>query len=201
MRGYLRNKKATEEAFAPQGWLRTGDIGHMIDGNKIFVVDRKKDLLKVRGWQVSPAEVENTILQHPLVLDAAIIGVEGTGNAEVARAYIVLRPDAVLAIEDLKRFIGQTLARYKIPEEFVYTDRIPKNATGKILRRVLREQANASQDYKAESPAASFGEPKTSKGPWRHVRNMSSGSIKTISSASRSFLRFLSWLRSMLLFT
>ena len=198
MRGYLRNEKATREAFDSQGWLRTGDIGHVVDGNKIFVVDRKKDLLKVRGWQVSPAEVENTILQHPSVLDAAVIGVEGTGISETARAYIVLRPAVVLPIEDLKRFIGQSLAKYKIPEEFVFTDRIPKNATGKVLRRVLREQANGSQDYKSESPAASFGEPR--KGPWQHVRNMSSGSIKTISSASKTFYRFLLWLRSMLLF-
>ena len=196
MLGYLHNEKATSEAFADDGWLRTGDIGQMFEDNKIFVVDRKKDLLKVRGWQVSPAEVENTILQHPAVLDAAVIGIENKDNTETPRAYIVLRPDAVLPIDELKRFIGQSLARYKIPEEFVFTDRIPKNTTGKILRRVLREQAS-SENYKPESPPASFGEPK--RGPWRHVRNMSSGSIKTISSASKSFLRFLSWLRSMLL--
>jgi acyl-CoA synthetase (AMP-forming)/AMP-acid ligase II len=197
MLGYMHNKKATEEAFDSQGWLRTGDIGQMIEGSKLFVVDRRKDLLKVRGWQVSPAEVENTILTHPCVLDAAVIGIAQEDETEIPRAYIVLRPDTVLLIDDLKRFIGQSLARYKIPEEFIFIDRIPKNATGKILRRVLKELAN-SENCKPESPPASFGEPKRRRS-WRHVREMSSGSVKTISMASRSLLRFLTWLRSMLL--
>jgi 4-coumarate--CoA ligase len=197
MLGYLRNEKATLEAFDRNGWLRTGDIGQLIENNKVFVVDRKKDLLKVRGWQVSPVEVENTILQHPAVLDAAVIGIEKGDESEASRAYIVLRPDALLPIEDLKRFIGQSLARYKIPEEFVFTDRIPKNATGKILRRVLREQA-AAEDHKPEVQPENFT--RSRRGPWRHVRSMSSGSIKTISSASRSVYRFFTWLRNMLLF-
>lgn len=200
MLGYLRNEKATEEAFDSQGWLRTGDIGQLFEGGKVFVVDRKKEMMKVRGWQVSPTEVENTILQHPAVLDAAVIGIENKYNTETPRAYIILRPDAMLPTEDLKRFIGHSLARYKIPEEFVFTDRIPKNATGKILRRVLREQAS-SEDYKCDTSPdtspASFGGSR--RGPWRHVRRLSIGSIKTISSASRSFFRFLSWLRGMIL--
>jgi 4-coumarate--CoA ligase len=197
MLGYLHNEEATKEAFDSHGWLRTGDIGQMIDGNKIFVVDRKKDLLKVRGWQVSPAEVENTILQHPAVLDAAVIGIEKEDESEIPRAYIVLHPDALLSVEDLKRFIEQSLARYKTPEEFVFIDRIPKNTTGKILRRILKEQA-ATEDHKPEIRHDSFAQ--GGRGPWRHVRNMSTGSIKTISSASRSVYRFFTWLRSMILF-
>lgn len=126
-----------------------------------------------------------------------MIGIVQEDETELPRAYIVLRPDTLLLDDELKRFIGQSLARYKIPEEFVFIDRIPKNATGKILRRVLKEMAN-SETCKPESPPASFGEPKRRR-PWRHVRQMSSGSIKTISMASRSLLRFLSWLRGMLL--
>ncbi|KIW08580.1 uncharacterized protein PV09_00544 [Verruconis gallopava] len=195
MLGYLANEAATREAFDNNGWLRTGDIGYRVDGNKIFVVDRKKDMIKVRGWQVSPAEVENTIVQHPSVLDAAVVGIEREDKSEMSRAYVVLAPGAELSIEELKTFIGQTLAKYKIPEEFEFTDRIPKNATGKILRRLLREQATV-EDTSPESPKESFCQP--SEGRWRHIRRMSAGSIKTISLVSRTIRLFLSWLKSVL---
>jgi acyl-CoA synthetase (AMP-forming)/AMP-acid ligase II len=140
MLGYLDNDKATLEALEGDNWVRTGDVGQLVDG-KVFVVDRKKDLIKVRGWQVSPAEVESVILQHPDVLDVAVIGVEPENNSgEVPRAYIVNRPESKLGLTELKAFAGKSLAKYKLPEEIIFVERIPKNSTGKILRRLLREE-------------------------------------------------------------
>ena len=141
MLGYVDNEAATTEAFDNNGWLRTGDIGHVRDGDKVYIVDRKKDLIKVRGWQVSPAEVENIIIQHPQVEDAAVIGIDMADHTgELPRAYIVLQPGQQLDSHELRRWTGERLSKYKIPEQIVFVKSIPKNPTGKILRRVLRDQ-------------------------------------------------------------
>lgn len=254
MLGYLHNEAATLAAINSEGWLNTGDIGHLQDGNQVFVTDREKDMIKLRCWQVSPVALEGVILQYHAVDDAAVIGIEKPdGSGEKARAYIIPHPGITLDIEDLKAFLRTQMARYKIPEEFVITNFIPKNPTGKILRRQLREQAAAeagnlddvskadksaeinpaglpvaetviiktdealnvagsaevipeavpqgSVDYKiAETSVARSLESKDEKsgGPWQRVRRMSNGSIRTISRASRSIQRFLSWLRSLL---
>jgi len=193
MLGYVNNEKATLEAFDTEGWLRTGDVGQIADGNKIFVVDRKKDLMKVRGWQVSPAEVEGTILHHPDITDAAVIGIElANHTGEIPRAYVVVRPGTQVTAAEVKAFVAKDLAKYKIPEEVVFVDRIPKNATGKILRRILREEA--VKYSKPEPSAASVKEGKAS-GPWRYARRVSDPA----SWASKSLVRLFSWLRSFFL--
>jgi acyl-CoA synthetase (AMP-forming)/AMP-acid ligase II len=177
MLGYVNNEKATLEAFDTEGWLRTGDVGQIADGNKIFIVDRKKDLMKVRGWQVSPAEVEGTILHHPDITDAAVIGIElANHTGEIPRAYVVVRPGTQVTAAEVK----------------VFVDRIPKNATGKILRRILREEA--VKYSKPEPSAASVKEGKAS-GPWRYARRVSDPA----SWASKSLVRLFSWLRSFFL--
>ncbi|KAF2395878.1 acetyl-CoA synthetase-like protein [Trichodelitschia bisporula] len=141
MLGYLRNEEASAAAWG-DGWLRTGDVGRE-EGGKVWVVDRAKDLLKVRAWQVSPAEVEGVILAHPGVADAAVVGVElGDGSGEVPRAYVVRAAGGGgVSAEEVRQWTGERLARYKVPEEVVFVDCIPKNPTGKVLRRVLREEA------------------------------------------------------------
>lgn len=187
MLGYLDNEKATMETLPGGGWVRTGDVGQYADG-KVWIVDRKKDLIKVRGWQVSPAEVESIILQHPDVLDAAVIGVElGNGTGDIPLAYVVLRPDTKLEPDELKAFVGQSLAKYKLPEEIRFVDRIPKNSTGKILRRVLREEA--SKGIKIEVSETSFDDsfPRTA---WQYLTIISA----RLSSASKSLGRLFSWL-------
>jgi acyl-CoA synthetase (AMP-forming)/AMP-acid ligase II len=193
MLGYLNNEKATLEALDGSGWLRTGDIGQIVDGNKVFVVDRKKDLIKVRGWQVSPAEVEGIILQHPEVVDAAVIGIDlANGVGDVSRAFVVLGEKSQLSEEDVKAFVGKSLARYKIPEEVVFVGSIPKNPTGKILRRILREEAMRASKAEVEGGALqSAGRRRT----WSSF----SGFTFKMSMASRSLGRFFSWLRALLL--
>lgn len=145
MLGYLSNPKATAETIDQSGWLASGDVGYLTDG-KCVIIDRKKELIKVRGWQVSPAEVEGALLQHPDVLDAAVIGVHSGEDAhEVARAYVVRKPGSLESCDKtIQAFLRQTLANYKVPEQIVFTDAIPKNSTGKTLRRVLRENVAAA---------------------------------------------------------
>ena len=139
MKGYLNNALATAEAFTTDGWLRSGDIGYFKDGNW-YVVDRTKDLIKVRGWQVSPAEIEAALLVHEDVVDAAVIGIPAfDGTGEVPMAFIVRKGDSSLDDSDIKDFLGSRLARYKRVEEVKFVDHIPRNPTGKILRRVLRD--------------------------------------------------------------
>jgi acyl-CoA synthetase (AMP-forming)/AMP-acid ligase II len=193
MLGYINNEKATNEAFDNDGWLNTGDVGQLTEGNKVFIVDRKKDLMKVRGWQVSPAEIESVIMQHPHVIDAAVVGIPlANHTGELPRAYVVVRPGNKVSERDLKAFLSKDLARYKMPEEFVFIDRIPKNGTGKILRRLLREQA--ATETKPEPCTLVLAE-STTRSSWRHLRSVS----MQASHIPKSIYGFFTWLRSLIL--
>jgi acyl-CoA synthetase (AMP-forming)/AMP-acid ligase II len=117
------------------------------DSKKWYIVDRKKELIKVRGFQVAPAELEAVLLGHPQIIDAAVIGVypSGVDGGELPRGYVVRRPGAEgakLTADEVKRYSGTRLARYKALEGgVVFVDAIPKNASGKIMKTTLREQA------------------------------------------------------------
>jgi acyl-coenzyme A synthetase/AMP-(fatty) acid ligase len=144
MLGYIDNPEATNEIFDEDGWVRTGDVGYFREG-KVFVIDRKKDIIKVRGWQVSPAEIEAVLLQHAHVIDAAVVGFRLAGGlGEAAKAFIVLEPGTETTTEQIKDFAGQKLAKYKVPQEVAFVHSIPKNPTGKILRRVLRQSGKVN---------------------------------------------------------
>ena len=143
MKGYLNNPTATAEAITEDGWVRSGDVGFVKEG-KWYVIDRTKDLIKVRGWQVSPAEIEASLLEHPEILDAAVIGMAARdGCGEVPQAFVVRKEDSNVEETDIKTFLGVRLARYKGVEEVQFVDKIPRNPTGKILRRVLRDSRRA----------------------------------------------------------
>ncbi|KAF1812719.1 4-coumarate-CoA ligase [Eremomyces bilateralis CBS 781.70] len=138
-RGYFRNPEATRDAFR-DGWFCTGDIG--VDrGGKFYVVDRKKELLKYKGLQIAPAELENTLITHPAILEAAVCGVADEGGSEVPRAYVVADQSKINE-QGVKDFIASRLAPYKqLRGGVVFVDVLPKNAIGKLLRRELRERA------------------------------------------------------------
>ena len=146
--GYYENEKANTESFTSDGWLKTGDVAYC-DGRtkKWYIVDRKKELIKVRGFQVAPLEIEGVLLSHSGIIDAAVIGVYPSRDAsEVPRAYVVRRPGLGdnLTEEDVKRYSSERLSKYKNLDGGVrFVDSIPKNATGKILKRVLKEEAQA----------------------------------------------------------
>lgn len=155
MMGYLNNPAATLEAFSKDGWVRTGDVGFIREG-KWYVVDRTKDLIKVRGWQVSPVEIEAALLEHDLITDAGVIGVAAKdGTGEVPIAFVVKSEDH-LQEDNVKAFLASRLSRYKGIDEVVFVDSIPRNPTGKILRRVLRDLRGASTTTTDQAVASAY---------------------------------------------
>ncbi|MCJ1432431.1 hypothetical protein MMC27_001787 [Xylographa pallens] len=141
--GYVGDPAATAALYATPGWVRSGDIASMRAG-RVYIVDRKKDLIKVRAWQVSPAELEAVLLLHPHVADVAVVGVpDATGvSGEVPHAFVVVHAGAdegSLQLRDIQAFMGTWLARYKCVEGVSFVPEIPRNGAGKILRRCLRE--------------------------------------------------------------
>ena len=159
-KGYFENEEANKETFDEEGYIRSGDIGY-VDGKTglWYIVDRSKELIKVRGFQVAPPEIEAVLLTHPGIADAAIIGVRArveTGERdERPRAYVVRKAAEEGAVEvqeeDVKELVASRLAKYKALDGGVrFVDSIPKNASGKILKRILRDWA---KDDMAKSSA------------------------------------------------
>ncbi|KAI0343749.1 AMP binding protein [Trametopsis cervina] len=148
MKGYLNNPKATAESITPDGWFKTGDIAIRDDEGYYYIVDRRKELIKYKGFQVAPAELEAVLLQHPEIADCAVVGVVSEAEAtELPRAYVVhakgLEPSqhAVFA-KQVQDWLKPRVARHKELRGGVFlTDIIPKSAAGKILRRELRDRA------------------------------------------------------------
>jgi len=141
MLGYRNDPEGTAAAFTEDGWLRTGDLGSIDEDGYIFLVDRAKDLVIVKGLNVYPREVEEVLLEHPSVADAAVIGVPDHTGDETLRAYVVLKEGASATPDELLGLFKDRLARYKTPRAVVLLDQMPTNTLGKTLKRVLREQA------------------------------------------------------------
>ncbi|KAB8226882.1 acyl--CoA ligase [Aspergillus alliaceus] len=144
--GYFNNPKANETSFDKDGWFHTGDIAFCDENTrKWYIVDRKKELIKVRGFQVAPPELEAVLLTHPLIVDAAVIGLRGVlPDSELPRAYVVRRPEVgdKLTEKEVQEYLGARLAKYKALTGGVkFVDAIPKNPSGKILKKVLKEEA------------------------------------------------------------
>ena len=138
MSGYLNNPKATAETIVGDGWLRTGDIGRVDEGGYFYIVDRLKELIKYKGYQVPPAELEAVLVSHPKVKDAGVIGVPMEDGGEAPKACVLC--DSDLDREELMAYVADRVAPYKRIREVEIVDEIPKSASGKILRRLLREQ-------------------------------------------------------------
>ncbi|PNS13908.1 4-coumarate--CoA ligase-like 7 [Sphaceloma murrayae] len=143
MLGYWKKEAATKETLTEDGWLKTGDIAYRDDNDRIFIVDRKKELIKVKGNQVAPAELEALLLDMEQVQDAAVIGVNRDGE-EYPRAYLVRKPGTKLEEGEVQAFMESRVAKHKrLTGGVVFRDEIPKNPSGKILRKILRDQAAA----------------------------------------------------------
>ncbi|PHH88498.1 hypothetical protein CDD83_7451 [Cordyceps sp. RAO-2017] len=139
-KGYHNNPEADKTAFTHDGWFRTGDVV-LVRGDLLYVIDRKKELIKYKGLQVAPAEVEGVLCAHPGVADAAVVGVP-QGDTEVPRAYVALAPGArgALSEADLVDFVrGRVAAHKQLRGGVVLVDAVPRSASGKILRKNLRE--------------------------------------------------------------
>ncbi len=137
MRAYWNDPEATAQACTASGWLRTGDCGHMRDGY-LYITDRLKDQIVSGGENVYPAEVERVLVQHPAVADCAVIGVPDAKWGETVKACVVLRPGAEAAAAELISFCREHLAHYKCPRSVDFHDALPRNASGKVLKRELR---------------------------------------------------------------
>ncbi len=151
MSGYYQDPEATALTLV-DGWLRTGDLGMKDDEGYVTIVDRLKELIKTKGFQVAPAEIEHILVGHPDIQDAAVIGEPHTEFGEVPVAYVVLRPGAALAPEAIIAYAADSVARYKRLARVVITDAIPRSLSGKILRRVLKDALALSHPAGAAPP-------------------------------------------------
>ncbi|XP_076442304.1 putative 4-coumarate--CoA ligase 1 [Babylonia areolata] len=142
MMGYYHNQQATDHMIDSQGWLHTGDLGYMREDGFVVIEDRLKELIKYKGFQVPPAELESLLLTHPAVQDVGVIGVPSEEVGELPRAYVVLKPDMAATETDIVSFVEQKVSSGKWLRGGVeFVEEIPKSPSGKILRRVLKARA------------------------------------------------------------
>lgn len=141
MKGYLNNPTATAETIVDGGWLRTGDIAHFDDEGYVYITDRLKELIKYKGFQVAPAELEAELLTHPDIVDAAVIGKPDDEAGELPMAFIVAAPGKDAPnLETVQAYLGDRLAHYKQVRVLEVIDEVPKSPSGKILRRFLKDR-------------------------------------------------------------
>ena len=138
MAGYLPDS-ATADALV-DGWYRTGDVGWLEAEGWVHLTDRSKEMIKVNGFQVAPAEIEAVLHQHPAVLDCAVFGIGDARAGEVPVAAVQLRPDQHVGDDELQQLVAGSLATYKQLRHIVIVDEIPRLPSGKVLRRTLRDQ-------------------------------------------------------------
>lgn len=143
MKGYLNNPAATAAIMDADGWLHTGDIGYFDEDGYVYIVDRLKELIKYKGMQVAPAELEALLVTHPAVSDAAVIPAPDEEAGEVPKAFVVLKPAAAASAEEIMAYVAGRVAPHKRIRRLEFTNQIPKSASGKILRRLLIEQERA----------------------------------------------------------
>jgi len=137
MAGYWQNPEETAKVFAEDGWLRTGDVVAIDASGYLRLVERKKDMILVSGFNVYPNEVENVIAAHPGVLEVGVVGAVDSNSGEVVKAVIV-KKDPNLTEEEVIKFCRENLTGYKVPKRIVFKDSLPKTNVGKILRRELK---------------------------------------------------------------
>ena len=143
MLGYYNNKEATDNMLQ-NGWLRTGDVARFDEDGLLYILDRCKELIKYKGFQVAPAELEALILTMPQVMDVVVIPVQDEESGEIPRAYVVKRPNVELTEQMVCDHVAGKVTHYKrLRGGVIFTDIIPKSASGKILRRVQIERDRA----------------------------------------------------------
>jgi acyl-CoA synthetase (AMP-forming)/AMP-acid ligase II len=144
---YWRQPEATARTLV-DGWIHTGDAGRLDEDGYVYIQDRIKDLIIVAGENIYPAEIENVLAKHPAVADAAVVGVPDDRFGEAVHAFVVLRPGAEAGPRVLLEFLRDRIAAFKIPSRFEFVDQVPRNPSGKILRRELRDRLWQGRDRK-----------------------------------------------------
>jgi long-chain acyl-CoA synthetase len=136
MKGYWGKPAETADAIR-DGWLFTGDLGYMDEDGYMFIIDRKKDLIKASGFQVWPREVEEIIASHPAVAEVGVAGVPDVQHGEAVKAWVVLREGQTVTVDELRSYCREKLTGYKVPKQVEFLAALPKTTVGKILRREL----------------------------------------------------------------
>jgi len=140
MKGYYKKEEATEESII-NGWLKTGDIGKLDEDGYLYILDRKKDLIISKGVNIYPREIEEVCLKYEGVKECAVIGIKDEYNGEIPVAFVEVEDGYTVYPNELRKFLKESLANYKVPKNIYIVENLPKNATGKVLKRVLREKA------------------------------------------------------------
>jgi acyl-CoA synthetase (AMP-forming)/AMP-acid ligase II len=142
MKGYLNNEQATRDTLDAEGWLHTGDVAVVDDSGRYTVVDRVKELIKYKGYQVAPAELEAVLIGHPEIADAAVIGVrDAESGEELPKAFVVRSPGSEISEEDVMAYMTEHVAPHKKIRLVEFLEQVPKSAAGKILRKDLKARA------------------------------------------------------------
>jgi long-chain acyl-CoA synthetase len=152
MKGYWKRPKETEAVLTAEGWLHTGDIARMDEAGFIYIVDRKKDMILVSGFNVYPNEIEDVVIGHPKVAEVAAVGAPDEHSGEVVKLFVV-KKDPSLTEDELKQFCHDELTGYKRPKLIEFRDELPKSNVGKILRRALREEDSTQTEHGSETAA------------------------------------------------
>ena len=145
MKGYLGRPEDTALSIDREGWYHTGDVGYVDDDGWFYIVDRTKELIKYKGMQVAPAELEALLLTHPAILDAAVVRRADDEAGEIPKAFVVLKPDEAskaTKAEAIMAWVAERVAPHKRIRQMEFIDQIPKSASGKILRRLLVDMEN-----------------------------------------------------------
>ena len=144
MKGYYKDPTATEETII-NGWLLTGDLGYVDEDGYIYIVDRKKDLIISKGINIYPREIEEVLNSHPEVEESAVVGKKDPMHGEIPVAFVKPAEESNITEQDLKNYLKGKLANYKVPKHIYIVEELPRNATGKVLKRVLREKVNRGE--------------------------------------------------------
>jgi long-chain acyl-CoA synthetase len=149
MRGYWHNSGETAEMLRVgndgRPWLHTADLGYFDTDGYLYIVDRKKDLIKMRGMQVWPREIEEVIATHPSVLEVGVRGFPDAAMGEVAVAFVVRRMGMAVSSNEIRQWCKERIAPYKVPVRVVFKDELPKSMIGKVLRRFLTEETTEAR--------------------------------------------------------
>ncbi|MGI6550086.1 MAG: long-chain-fatty-acid--CoA ligase [Syntrophomonadales bacterium] len=150
MTGYWNRPEETAEALTEDGWLKSGDVAYMDEDGYIFIVDRTKDMIIAGGYNIYPRDIDEVLMQHPAVADAMAVGVPDEYRGETVKAFVALKPGATVTSEELNALCREKLAPYKVPKIWEFREELPRTATGKALRRILREEEIAKQQGNKE---------------------------------------------------